>query len=89
MEISTAYAGAADEGNLGIAIAVAMLIFVIGIGFFENGDLFARSDSVETNLLNEAEDDTSTQTTVDAVENLEDTDENAVIPVEEVTEEKE
>ena len=80
---------AADEGNLGIAIAVAMLIFVIGIGFFENGDLFARSDSVETNLLNEAEDDTSTQTTVDAVENLEDTDENAVIPVEEVTEEKE
>lgn len=41
-----------SEGNLGIAIAVAMLIFVIGVGVYENrGSLFANSEAVETNLL--------------------------------------
>jgi hypothetical protein len=42
------------EGNFGIAIAVAMLVFVIGVGLYEDKDkLFAPSDSVTTNVIQE------------------------------------
>ena len=34
-----------DNGNAGVAIAVAMLIFVLGVGIYEN------SDALQTNLL--------------------------------------
>ncbi|MBQ6843658.1 MAG: hypothetical protein IJO60_03360 [Agathobacter sp.] len=44
----------ADDGNLGIAIAVAMLIFVIGVGVYEDRDnLFGPSNSVPTNVMQE------------------------------------
>ena len=44
----------ASEGNLGIAIAVAMLVFVIGVGLYEDKDkLFAPSESVTTNAIQE------------------------------------
>jgi len=41
-----------DGGNLGIAVAVAMLVFVIGVGVYENsGDILETSPSVQTNVL--------------------------------------
>lgn len=43
-----------EKGNMGLAIAVAMLLFVIGVGFYENRDnLFEGTDAVETNLMQE------------------------------------
>ena len=43
-----------EEGMIGIAIAVAMLIFVVGIGIYEDRDsLFGSSNSVPTNVLQE------------------------------------
>ena len=43
-----------EEGNLGIAIAAAMLIFVIGVGMYEDRDkLLGPSDSVPTNAMQE------------------------------------
>ena len=43
---------AKDSGNLGLALAVAMLLFVVGVGVYENRDqLFASNGSIETNLL--------------------------------------
>ncbi len=55
-----------DGGNLGLAIAVAMLLFVIGVGAYENRDGFlGEHKTIETNLLQEE----STETQVpDAVE---------------------
>lgn len=45
-----------DSGNLGIAVAIAMLIFVIGVGVYENsGVIFSNPNSVETNLLQKPE----------------------------------
>lgn len=51
-----------EDGNLGIAIAVAMLIFVIGVGVYEDRDkIFGTSDSIPTNLTQE-QGQTDTQT---------------------------
>lgn len=44
-----------DNGNFGIAAAVAMLIFVIGVGVYENsGSIIKGLQSIETNLLQES-----------------------------------
>jgi len=46
-----------DNGNIGLAIAVAMLVFVVGVGVYENrGDIFGNQGSIETNLLQEQKD---------------------------------
>lgn len=43
-----------DDGNLGIAIAVAMLVFVIGVGVYEDrNSIFGTSNSIETNAPQE------------------------------------
>ena len=43
---------AKEGGNLGLALAVAMLLFVVGVGVYENRDqIFAAKNSIETNLL--------------------------------------
>lgn len=88
-----------DNGNLGLVIAVAMLVFVIGVGIYENGgNRLGGSDSVETNLINESkqndidEYELSTQTSADATENMEaggNGVETDVIPVEEITDTEE
>lgn len=42
----------ADNSNVGLAIAVAMLLFVVGLGAYENRDiLFKSSEAIETNGL--------------------------------------
>lgn len=44
-----------DGGSLGLAAAVAMLVFVIGVGVYENnGSLLKGLQSIETNLLQES-----------------------------------
>lgn len=40
-----------DGGNMGVAIAVAMLVFVVGVGVYENGGFFREKTSLETNLI--------------------------------------
>lgn len=41
-----------EDGNMGVAIAAAMLIFVIGVGVYEDRDnIFAPSNSVPTNVI--------------------------------------
>ena len=41
-----------ENGNLGLAIAVAMLVFVVGVGVYENrGDIFGNQGSIETNVV--------------------------------------
>lgn len=62
-----------DGSNLGIAVAVAMLIFVIGVGVYENSNtLFGKSNSLETNLLqnnNSTEfDEKDTETSEDVID---------------------
>lgn len=53
----------AEDGNLGVAIAVAMLVFVIGVGVYEDRDkIFGTSDSVPTNMIQEQ---TDTQASVE------------------------
>ena len=47
-----------DE-NFGVALAVAMLVFVIGVGIYEDRDKIFGNGSVETNVMQEQE---STQT---------------------------
>ena len=43
-----------DGGNMGLNIAVAMLIIVIGMGVYDNRDsLFLKQNSVETNVIPE------------------------------------
>ncbi len=45
-----------EDGNLGVAIAVAMLVFVIGVGVYEDRDkLFGSSGDVPTNVIQEQE----------------------------------
>lgn len=40
-----------DNGNIGVAAAIAMLVFVIGVGVYENsGSIFKGLQSIETNL---------------------------------------
>lgn len=54
-----------DDGTIGIAIAVAMLVFVIGVGIYEDRDnLFGTSNSIPTNVIqeqNKLEDNTNLQ----------------------------
>ena len=43
-----------EDGNIGVAIAVAMLIFVIGVGVYEDRDkLFTTNSNVPTNVIQE------------------------------------
>jgi len=43
-----------DNGNVGLAIAVAMLVLVIGMGVYDNRDtIFRKTDSVEVNAAPE------------------------------------
>lgn len=62
-----------DDGNLGIAIAVAMLVFVIGVGVYEDRDkIFGTSDAIQTNLMQEQEEkDTQTSADLDKEEESE------------------
>lgn len=55
-----------ENGNLGLAIAVAMLVFVVGVGIYENrGDIWGQSGSIETNVTPQ---ETETETEEIAVE---------------------
>ena len=41
-----------DSGNVGVAIAVAMLVFVVGVAVYENSDsILGKRPSIETNLF--------------------------------------
>jgi len=41
-----------DNGNIGIAVAVAMLVFVVGVAVYENSDsILGKRPSIETNLF--------------------------------------
>lgn len=62
-----------ESGNLGIAIAVAMLVFVVGVGVYEN------SDSIQTNLLQKPE---STEVSGEKLEEEDTQTSNDVIDVE-------
>lgn len=65
----------ADNGNIGLSIAVAMLLLVVGMGIYDNRDnLFGRKSAIETNVQPEhistesgiiIEDVESTETSVD------------------------
>ena len=47
-----------ESGNFGLAVAVALLVFVLGLGAYENRDaLFGNSESIETNKPQEKEED--------------------------------
>ena len=40
-----------ESGNFGLAIAIAMLVFVVGVGVYENrGDIFGNRSSVEVDV---------------------------------------
>lgn len=74
-----------DNGNFGIAAAVAMLVFVIGVGVYENsGSILKGLQSIETNLLQESSqedmEDTDTENASDGTETLGDKIEVEVIP---------
>ena len=46
----------AEDGNIGVAIAVAMLIFVIGVGVYEDRDkILGVNNSVPANVIEETE----------------------------------
>lgn len=59
-----------DNGNIGVAVAVALLVFVMGVSVYENsGFKLGKENSIETNLLqNEADTELDTQTSVDIIE---------------------
>ena len=58
-----------EEGNIGVAIAVAMLIFVIGVGVYEDRDkIFGTNNSVPTNMLQEKESQVETEIDKDSTE---------------------
>lgn len=81
----------AEEGNFGIAIAVAMLIFVIGVGVYEDREnLFGSSNSVPANVMQEqyqsdtqtsAEPEKEGETDVDGTETSDASMETDVIPM--------
>lgn len=59
-----------EGGNLGLAVAVAMLVFVIGVGAYENRDrIFGADNAVETNIIPEQ---ISTESGI-IIEDIEDT----------------
>lgn len=67
-----------DSGNMGLAIAVAMLVFVVGVGVYENrADIFDGGTSIETNNIQEDSDNIpvdkimDTETSADSVQELE------------------
>lgn len=67
----------ADSGNIGLAVAVAMLIFVIGVGAYENRDsIFGGDDAVETNILPE-QISTESGIIIEDIETIEDTEVDA------------
>lgn len=57
-----------DTGNLGLALAVAMLVFVVGVGVYENrGSIFGSENSIETNLLQQNKgDETESSTDIES-----------------------
>lgn len=75
-----------EEGNMGLAVAVAMLVFVLGVGAYENrGSLFGEPASIETDARPEKEESSeedeteSTETSVNEkipVETIEGSEEN-------------
>lgn len=66
-----------EGGNMGLAIAVAMLIFVIGVGIYENREsIFDTNHAVEANV---EQDDDSMET---GLENTLEDDTETLIPVE-------
>jgi len=69
-----------DSGNLGLGLAIAMLLFVIGVGVYENrGDIFDSQPAVEANVSQE---EISTETGI-RIEAKEDTETSVdFIPVE-------
>lgn len=69
-----------DGGNTGLAIAVAMLLFVIGVGVYENrDDIFGNNAAIETNVQQEQ---VSTETGIQILEESKETDTETIIPVE-------
>lgn len=53
-------------GNAGLAVAIAMLIFVIGVGVYENrDDIFGEKGAIETNIMQEDGDDITVEIITD------------------------
>lgn len=58
-----------EGGNIGVAIAVAMLIFVVGVGVYENSGIFLdKENSIETNLFQEPEETEGTEVSGNQIE---------------------
>lgn len=58
-----------EEGNIGVAIAVALLIFVVGVGLYENSGLILdRENSIETNLFQDPEENEQTEVSGNRIE---------------------
>lgn len=67
-----------ESGNMGLAIAVAMLIFVIGVGMYENrGNIFSWSQAVEANVDQETISTENGETSTSSEKDIE-----TLIPVE-------
>lgn len=67
-----------ESGNMGLAIAVAMLIFVIGVGIYENrGNIFNWSQAVEANVDQETISTENGETSTSSEKDIE-----TLIPVE-------
>lgn len=55
-----------EGGNAGLAVAIAMLIFVIGVGVYENrDDIFGEKSAIETNIMQEDGDDITVEIITD------------------------
>lgn len=55
-----------EGGNAGLAVAIAMLIFVIGVGVYENrDDIFGEKGAIETNIMQEDGDDITVEIITD------------------------
>lgn len=58
-----------EDGNFGVAIAIAMLVFVVGVGLYENsGFILDKENSIETNLLQNAEGSEETEASGNHIE---------------------
>lgn len=55
-----------EGGNAGLAVAIAMLIFVVGVGVYENrDDIFGEKGAIETNIMQEDGDDITVEIITD------------------------